>query len=78
MAEKVVKVGIKREQGFLYYLDKDGNVSRVKMARGTDKGGNPEVVSNTGVKRETGYLYYLDKDGDVSRSLMARGKKKNK
>ncbi len=75
MAEKVAKVGIKREQGFLYYLDKEGNVSRVRMARGTDKGGNPEVISKTGIKREKGFLYYLDKEGDVSRSAMARGKK---
>ncbi len=76
MAEKVSKVGIKREKGFLYYLDKDGDVSRAKMARGTSKGGNPTKVSKVGVKREKGFLYFLDKDGDVARAKMARGKKK--
>ena len=34
MAEKVSKVGVKREIGFLYYIDKQGDVSRAKMARG--------------------------------------------
>lgn len=34
MAEKVVKVGLKRQEGFLYYIDKDGDISRTKMARG--------------------------------------------
>ena len=43
MAEKVKTVGIKKEKGFLYYLDKQGNVSRSKMARGNQGGGNAEV-----------------------------------
>lgn len=34
MAEKVTKVGIKKEPGFLYFVDKDGDISRAKMARG--------------------------------------------
>ena len=34
---KVAKVGIKREAGYLYYIDKDGDVARVKMARGGKK-----------------------------------------
>ena len=31
--QKVVKVGIEREEGFLYFIDKKGNVCKVKMAR---------------------------------------------
>jgi putrescine aminotransferase len=56
-------------------LDKNGNVSRTKMARGANKGGNAEVVANAGVNRESGWLYFIDKDGDVSRAKMARGRK---
>lgn len=37
MAEKVAKVGIKREEGYLYYVDKEGDISRAKMARGRKK-----------------------------------------
>ena len=33
-ASKVAAVGVKREAGYLYYLDKQGDVSRVAMARG--------------------------------------------
>ncbi len=76
MAEKVKQCSVKKEKGFLYYLDKNGNVSRSKMARGGEKGGGAEVVSKTGVTREKGYLYFIDKDGDVSRAKMARGRKK--
>ena len=70
MAEKVQKAGVKREDGYLYYIDKQGDVSRAKMARGGKKGGKPEKVSKLGVKKESGYLYYLDKKGDVSRAKM--------
>ena len=38
MGQKVFKSGIKRESGWLYYLDKKGNVARAKMARGGSKG----------------------------------------
>ncbi|MCP4650931.1 MAG: hypothetical protein GY853_12745 [PVC group bacterium] len=76
MAEKVTKAGVKREKGYLYYLDKQGDVSRAKMARGGKKGGKPEKVNKVGVAREEGFLYFIDKEGDVSRAKMARRKKK--
>tara|TARA_B100000686_G_scaffold224729_1_gene231909 strand:- start:268 stop:495 length:228 start_codon:yes stop_codon:yes gene_type:complete len=75
MADKVKTTGVTKESGYLYYLDKNGNVSRVKMARGANKGGSPEVVANAGVQRESGWLYFIDKDGDISRAKMARGRK---
>ena len=34
MAEVLVKCGVKREPGFLYFIDKKGDISRAKMARG--------------------------------------------
>lgn len=34
MAEKVLKCGIKKQKGYLYFIDKKGDVSRAKMARG--------------------------------------------
>jgi hypothetical protein len=78
MAEKVQKVGIKREKGFLYYLDKQGDVSCAKMARGKNKGGKPKKVAKCAIKRKEGYLYFIDKAGDVSCAKMVRGGKKKK
>ena len=72
MSEKVAKAGIKREKGYLYYLDKQGDVSRAKMARGGKKGGAPTKVTKVGVKRKPGFLYFIDKQGDVSAAKMAR------
>jgi len=76
MAKKIFKAGVKRQKGYLYYVDKKGNVSMAKMARGKSKGGSPKVVVKAGIKREKGYLYFVDKDGDVSMAQMARGGKK--
>lgn len=72
MAQKVEKCGVKREEGFLYYIDKQGDVSRAKMARGGKKGGKAEKVKKVGLKKEKGFLYFLDKQGDISRAKMAR------
>jgi hypothetical protein len=78
MAEKVAKAGIKREKGYLYYLDKQGDVSCAKMARAGKKGGSPKKILKLGIKRKEGYLYFIDKKGDVSCAKMKRGGKKKK
>lgn len=78
MAEKIVKLGIKREKGFLYFIDKQGDVSCAKMARGAKKGGGRKKVAKCAIKRKEGYLYFLDKKGDVSCAKMKRGGKKKK
>ena len=75
MAEKVKSAGVTRAAGYLYYIDKEGDISRVPMARGRKGKGSPEKVKKVGVKREQGYLYFIDKEGDVSRAVMARGRK---
>ena len=78
MAEKIAKLGVKRQKGFLYYIDKQGDVSCAKMARGAKKGGSPKKVAKCGIKRKEGCLYFLDKQGDVSCAKMKRGGKKKK
>jgi len=73
MAEKVAKAGVQREDGYLYFVDKNGNIARAKMSRGKKKGkAKQEVVAKTGVSKEKGYLYFVDKAGDVSRAKMVR------
>ena len=76
MAEKVMKCGIKRKKGYLYYVDKKGNVVETKMARGKSKGGGGKVICKCGVKKAKGYLYFIDKKGDVSKAKMLPGRKK--
>ncbi len=78
MAQKVAKCKVKREKGYLYFVDKKGDVSCAKMARGKKKGGKPKKVCKVGVKKKTGYLYFVDKQGDVSCAKMVRGGRRKK
>jgi hypothetical protein len=77
MAEILCKCGIKREPGYLYFVDKKGNSARVAMARaGKKTSKKQEVVHACGIKREVGFLYFIDKKGNASRAKMARKGKK--
>ena len=44
MAQKVAKVGVKKQKGYLYFVEKRGDVSCAKMARGNKKGGQAKKV----------------------------------
>ena len=80
MAEKVAKVGVRKQAGYLYFVDKKGHIARAKMSRGGRKKGKAkiEVVSKAGVKKKSGYLYFIDKSGDISAAKMARGGRKKR
>lgn len=79
MAKKVYKAGIKREKGYLYYIDKKGNICKVKMARGGSGGrGGAVVLVKSGIQRQEGHLYFIDKQGDISCVAMSRGGRKRK
>ena len=74
MKEKISYTGITKESGYLYFLDRKGDVSRSKMSAGSNN--TSEFVATAGVNREAGWLYFIDSDGDVSRVAMNRGGKK--
>lgn len=79
MGTVVCKCEIKREPGYLYYVDKKGNASRVNMKRaGKPYKKKVEVMHKCGIKREEGFLYYVDKKGNVAKAAMKRGRKKKK
>lgn len=77
MAEVVAKVGVKKKNGYLYFVDKKGNVACAPMSRKGRKKGKAKitVVAKAGVKKQKGYLYFINKKGDVARAKMARGRK---
>lgn len=71
ISQKVKKLEVERAPGFMYFIDEEGDVSRVVM---TDKiGGRDamEKVVKLGLNREPGFLYFLDSEGDISRSKEA-------
>ena len=81
MAKVVAKTGIKREPGYLYFVDKNGNVARARASVGGKKGGGKiQVVEKCGIKKKKGCMYFVDKSGHVAEVSMNRkgGKKKAK
>lgn len=70
MAERIKKLGIKKERGYLYFIDKKGNVARAKIKE--DSKAKIEVVSKTKVKKEPDYLYFIGKDGDIFKSKIKK------
>lgn len=78
MAQKVAKLGVKRQKGFLYFIDKQGDVSCALMARGKKKGGKPKKVAKAGIEKKNGFLYFLDKQGDIACAKLVRGGKKKR
>ena len=80
MATIVASTGIKREKGWLYYVDKQGDVSRARMARGGGKvpKGRPQKVAKCGIDREDGFLYFIDKKGNVSKVQMKRSARRGR
>jgi hypothetical protein len=70
MAERVGREKVEREDGYLYYLGKDGFVWKTPMKSNTR--GRKAKVSSERVSRAEGYLYFIDKSGYVARAKMNR------
>jgi len=79
MAEKVVKLGVKREPGFLYFLrGTDVWKTPMKRAGGPPAAGKATKVAGGDFSRVEGYLYFLDNHGDIARAKRAVGGQKRK
>src|SRR5947207_5132779 len=79
MAEVVSKVGVKRENGYLYFLrGSDVWKTPMKRAGGPAVDGQASKVASGDFRREDGYLYFLDKNGNVARAKRAVGGQKRK
>ena len=58
MAERVGKEKISREDGYLYFLGKDGYAWRTPMK--TNSRGRKSKVGSEKVSRQDGFLYFID------------------
>jgi hypothetical protein len=74
MVEKVVKLGIKREPGYLYFVG-DGKLYRAKMVTASEAKrsgkrdpGPEDVVVDLMITQDPAYNYFIDPNGDISRA----------
>jgi len=63
MGKKVGTEKIKREDGYLYYIGKDGYVWHAPMKH--NKKGKKKKVGTEKIAKKSGFMYYLGKDGYV-------------
>lgn len=70
MAERIGEEKIMREDGYLYFLGKDGYVWKTPMK--TNTRGRKGKVGSEKVDRKAGFLYFIDKGGYVARAKMNR------
>jgi hypothetical protein len=70
MNEKMTKEKVEREDGYLYFVGKDGYAWRTPM-KNNPKGRKSKVGSEK-VSRVDGYLYFVDKNGYIARTKMNR------
>jgi hypothetical protein len=71
-SEKVVKLGIVRDDARYMYFIRDGDVWRAE--KNADREDKIEQISEVGIITESGYVYYLDADGDISRKNREEGR----
>lgn len=78
-AERVLETGLKREPGYVYFIDNRGDVCRQVRTPEIDAilngdldkeidHSSAEVTKKTGIKREEGFLYFLTEDMVVYRT----------
>lgn len=66
--DKVVRLGIRRQPGYLYFVQWNGVYKTSTKRRGpTREQGRHIRVKAIYFDREPGYFYYLDRDGDIAR-----------
>jgi hypothetical protein len=78
MAEKVAKLGITRDNDFMYYI-KSGDVWRTPRKKPGQPKGKAQKVAAAGIDLDYGkYLYFIDGDGDIARKERQVGGSKRK
>jgi hypothetical protein len=78
MAEKIAKLGIKRDNDLMYYI-KQGDVWATPRKKPGQPKGKATKIATAGVEMDYGkFLYYLDRDGDVAREARQVGGSKRK
>jgi hypothetical protein len=68
MGQRIGKEKIDREEGYLYFVGKDGYVWAAPMKH--KAGGKKKRVGGEKIDKERGYMYYVDKGGYVAKAKM--------
>jgi len=68
MGQKIGSEKIKRDNGYLYFIGKDGYVWKAPMKH--NKSGKKGKVGTEKIAKQGGFMYYLGKDGYVYKAKL--------
>ena len=74
MSEFVTKINLERNKDYIYFIDKDGDLSRAQIViNGRIHSKNKsEKIKNLGLIKEKGFQYLIDKEGNITKSKMTK------
>ena len=76
--KKIAKVGIEKEKGYLYYVDKEGDISRAEMARGRKISAKTKLIKKTKSIQLFDHSNKLNKPEKVKKEIIKQEVKKDK
>lgn len=72
--ELVRRTNIKKEKGYIYFLDDEGDLMRTKLIAPPGKKMKFVVVKKLGIKKKSGYVYFLDTEGSIRKISLEKNK----
>ena len=79
MGKIILKTGLKRENGYVYFITKAGDLAKVKTARhGKRKDKKRQIIAKLGIKKEKGRLYYVDRSMNIGKTSLVLGREGKK
>lgn len=61
----VKRTKIDREDGFIYFINDDGNICSIKEVSNPGKNLKVNIISKSRIKKKPGFAYFLDENGNI-------------
>jgi hypothetical protein len=74
MGVKISSEKVSREDGYLYFVGKDGFAWAAPMKH--NKSGRKKKVGSEKINKEDGFMYYVGKDGYIYKAKLKNFKKR--
>lgn len=73
----VKRTKIDREDGFIYFINDDGNICSIKEISNPGKNLKVNIVSKSRIKKKPGFAYFLDENGNICKIKLLKVKLNN-
>lgn len=67
-SELVKKTGVRVDKNYIYFVDDNGNISRIREIMTPGKKIEVEVIYKSKINKESGYVYFINQQGNICRN----------